>query len=250
MGEDGVRVEPVDEHIDIVDAVVGDVVDQLVHLLGVFIEVGQGVLKAHKEVALLENAGAHKAGGELFLPGQCAAAFKALLPALLTVGFKIRRVDKLPPAGDVRADLVLLCDMGRSSRRVGREQDGGAPAVNADGAGLAVAPQIGVDGVGQHHLYGFILHKLPLRLPVGLQKLQKYFFRCGHGDPFLYFLICQNTGRECDGFGAVIIREPRLLAHVADQQTVGLHGGQPLAGKAAGPVRIGAFAAEGAGAGG
>ena len=55
------RLQIINEQLHIAQPVVGDIVDEPVHFIGVFIERGEGVLKAHEKVALLENARAHEA---------------------------------------------------------------------------------------------------------------------------------------------------------------------------------------------
>ena len=151
------------------------------HLLRVLIEVGEGILKAHEKMALLKDAGAHESGDQPFLacllPGQCPA----FLPALGAVGFKVRGVDIVPPAGNIRADFVFLRNEGHGTGGIGRPHDGGAPAVLTGAAPLAVAPEVAVNGVPQRHGQRFVLFQLPFRLAVGLQKFKKYFFWALHG---------------------------------------------------------------------
>ena len=181
MGEDQVRVEVVNEHFHIADAVIGDVIDQLMHLLRVLIEVGEGILKAHEKMALLKDAGAHETGDQpvltRFLPGQRPA----FLPALGAVGFKVRGMDKVPPAGDVRADLIFLGNVGHGAGSLRRPHDGGAPTVLTGAAPLPVAPEVAVDGVPQRHGQRFVLFQLPFRLAVWLEKFKEYLFWALHG---------------------------------------------------------------------
>ena len=146
----------VDEHLHVPQTVFGDVVDKRVHVLRVLIEVRQRVLKAHEEVALLENAGTHEARQQLPLPAGASGPGAYLLPPL-GAGSDVGRVYRLAPAGDIRADGHTVGGDGHGTRRIGGPADGGAPAVLADGAALAVAPQIGVDGVVQAHVQRLVL---------------------------------------------------------------------------------------------
>ena len=149
------------------------------HLLRVLIQVRQRVLKAHQEVALLEDTGTHKACQQLLLPAGRPCRGAARLPAL-RAGGDIRRVHRLPPAGNVRTHRQAVCGDGHRPRRVGGKADGGAPAVFADGPPLPVAPQIGVDGIVQAHVQRLVLAQLAIRLAIGLQQLQKVLLGCHH----------------------------------------------------------------------
>ena len=71
-------------------AVGGDVVDERAHLVGVLVEVGERGLEAHEEVALLEDAGAHEAGGELLAAHGFSASGAGGLPAGGAVGARGR----------------------------------------------------------------------------------------------------------------------------------------------------------------
>ena len=180
VGKDDVRLQPVDQQLHIAQPVLGDVFDQLVHLLRMLVEVGQCVLKAHQKVALLKNARSHEARQQLLLPAGLPRLGPALLPALGTVGRQLRRMDRLPPPRHIGAYRQTVAGEGHRPGRVRRKADGGAPPVHADGPPLPVAPQIGVDGVRHAHLQRLILPQLPVRLPIGLQKRQKVLSGCHH----------------------------------------------------------------------
>ena len=181
VGEDHVRLQVVDKQLHIAQPVLQNVLDQLVHLLRMLVEVGQRVLKAHKEVALLKDAGAHEPRQQLLLAAGVPGLPAAVLPALGAVGRQIRGVYRLPPPGHVRAHRQTVPCQRHGAGRVRREADGGAPAVHADGAPLPVSPQVCVGRVVQAHMQRLVLPQLPLRLAVRLQKLQKVLFCCHHG---------------------------------------------------------------------
>ena len=202
MGKDHVRLEMVDEQLHIAQPVLGDVLDELVHLLRVLVQGGEGVLKAREEVALLEYARAHKAGHQLLLSGGGPGLAAAFLPALGAAGRQIRRVYRLPPPGDVGAYRQLIAVYGDRAGRVLRKADGRAPPVLRHRATPPVAPQIGVDGVVQAHVERLVLPEHPLRPAVRLQKLKKDLLCCLHG---LSPLCIEHAGRICHGACAVII---------------------------------------------
>ena len=181
MGEDNVRVEVVDKQLHIAQAVVGDVVNEPVHFLGMLVKGGEGVFKAHEEVALLKNTRAHEACQELFLSGDGAGGGAAVLPARGAVGRQVRGMDRLLPARHIRADGEVIAVDGDGAGSVLGEADGGAPAVAADGAPAAVAAQVGIDGVGKAQVQGLILLEHALRAAIRLQQLQKIFLGGLHG---------------------------------------------------------------------
>ena len=190
MGEDDVRVQVVDEHLHVFEAVIGDVVYELVHLIGVLVEVGERVLKAHEKVALLEYAGAHEAGHKL-LAAHGLGLGADVLPAGGAVGLQVRGVDIVAPVGYVAEHFQLVAGVRHGAGRVGGEEDGCAPLVHAGGAADAVAAQVGVYGVAGHHGQGLVLVEDALRPSVWLEHFKENLAWCGHGfDPLIY----QNTG--------------------------------------------------------
>ena len=86
MGEQHVGLQAVDEHFGVGQPELGDGFNELVHLVRVLVQGGEGVLKVHKEVALFEDAGAHKAGDQAVVPGGGVGGGTGLLPALGAVG--------------------------------------------------------------------------------------------------------------------------------------------------------------------
>ena len=55
VGEQHVGLQAVDEHFGIGQPELGDGFNELVHLVRVLVQGGEGVLKVHKEVALLKD---------------------------------------------------------------------------------------------------------------------------------------------------------------------------------------------------
>ena len=104
MGEDDIGLQAVDQTADIVKTVLRDRLDERVHLVGMLVERGQRIFKAHEEVALLKNACAHEAGEELALGVRGGARARAALLPALGADTQIGHVDGLFPAGDIRAD--------------------------------------------------------------------------------------------------------------------------------------------------
>lgn len=104
MGEDDIGLQAVDQTADIVETVLRDRLDELVHLVGMLVERGQRIFKAHEEVALLKNACAHEAGEELALGVRGGARARAALLPALGADAQIGHVDGPFPAGDIRAD--------------------------------------------------------------------------------------------------------------------------------------------------
>ena len=182
VGEQHVGLQAVDEHFGIGQPELGDVLNQLVHLVRVLIERGEGVFKIHEEVALLEDAGAHKAGDQAVVPGGLPGGGPGLLPPLGAVGLKIGGVDHLPPTRHVGADGEPAGVDGDGAGGVLWEIDGHAPPVHRGGAPLPVAPEEDVDGVSQIHGQGLVLAQLALRLSVGTEQLQEYLFGRRHDD--------------------------------------------------------------------
>ena len=180
MRENDIRLQPVDKAADIVKAVLGDGLYKLVHLVRVFVQVCERVLKAHEEMALLEYSRTHEPGKEPALGLSKCGVSPACVPPGGAGGVKIRSVYSLSPARDIRADGHSLSVHGHGAGRILREADGRPPPINADCAALAVAAQIGVDRIVQTHMQRLILLQLALRLAVGLDKLKEYLFRCGH----------------------------------------------------------------------
>ena len=164
VGEDDIRMKVIDEQLHIAQAIVGDVVNEPVHFIGMLIKGGEGVFKAHEEVALLKNTRAHEACQELLLSGGGAA----VLPACGTVGRQVRGMDRLLPMRHIRADGEVVRVDGDGPGGVGGKADGGAPAVTADGAAAAVSPQVGVNRVIEAHIQGLVLLQHPLRAAIGL----------------------------------------------------------------------------------
>ena len=179
--KDHVRLQVVDEHPHIRQAILRDVVDERVHLIRMGVKVRERVLKAHKEMALLEYARAHKPGQQMIRPAGSARLGAAGLPPLRTGGLQIRRVHRLTPAHDVRADGETLARVRHRAGRVLGKQDRRTPAVLARCTALAVAAQVGVARVGKAHMQGLVLAQLALRLAVRLEQLEENFFWCGHG---------------------------------------------------------------------
>ena len=179
--KDHVRLQVVDEHAHIRQSVLRDVVNERVHLVRVGVEVRERVLKAHEEVALLENARTHEPGQQVIRPAGGACLGAAGLPSLRAGSLQIRRVHRLAPARDVWADGETLARVRHRAGRILGEQDRRAPAVHARRAALAVAAQIGVARVGKAHVQRLILAQLALRLAVGSDQLEEDLFRCGHG---------------------------------------------------------------------
>ena len=179
--EDDVRLQIVDQHAHIRQAVLGDVVDERVHLVRMCIEVRERILKAHEKVALLENARSHEARQQVVRTAGSACLSTAGLPSLRTGGLQIGGVHRLAPARDIRADGEALARVRHRAGRILGEQDRRAPAVLARRAALAVAAQVGVARVGKAHVQRLILAQLALRLAVGADELEEDLFRCGHG---------------------------------------------------------------------
>ena len=168
VGEDDIRVQVIDEQLHIAQAIVGDVVNEPVHFIGMLIKGGEGVFKAHKEVALLKNTRAHEACQELFLSGGGAGGGAAVLPARSAAGRQVRGMDRLLPMRHIRADGEVVRVDRDGPGGVGGKADGGAPAVTADAAAAAVSSQVGVNRVIETHIQGLVLLQHPLRAAIGL----------------------------------------------------------------------------------
>ena len=182
VGEDDVWLQAVDQAADIVKAVLRDRLDELVHLVGMLVERGQRIFKAHEEVALLKNARAHETGEQCPLGvGGCAHLCAALLPAL-GADAQVGNVDGLFPAGDVCADGQLRRVKRDSAGGILGKADGRAPTVFRHAAALAVAAKEDVDGIAQAHMERLVLAELALGLAVRLDEFKKYLFRGGHGE--------------------------------------------------------------------
>ena len=179
--EDHVRLQIVDQHTHIRQAIFSDVVNERVHLVRVCIEVRERVLKAHEKVALLKNARAHEPGQQVIRPAGGTRLGAAGLPPLRAGSLQIGRVHRLAPARDVRADGETLARVRHRAGRVLGKQDRRAPAVHARRAALAVAAQVGVARIVEAHVQRLILAQLALRLAVGPDELEKDLFRCRHG---------------------------------------------------------------------
>ena len=179
--KDDIRLQMVDEHAHIRQAVLRDVVNKRVHLVRMRVEIRERVLKAHEEVALLENARAHEPGQQVIRPAGGARLGAAGVPPFRAGGLQIGRVHRLAPARDVRADGKALARIRHRAGCILGKQDRRAPAVHARRAALAVAAQVGVARVGEAHVQRLILAQLALRLAVGPDELEEDLFRCGHG---------------------------------------------------------------------
>ena len=174
--EDNVRLQIVDEHFHIAQAVLGYIFDKLVHLARMLIEVGERRLKAHEEMALLEYARAHKSGDELLISGRLARFSAALIPAFRAGALDIRRMHRFVPARYITAHRHVAVVKRHCARCILREAYGRSPTVNADGSALAVAAQICVYGVIQAHMQRLVLFQLTLGLRVGLEHFKKDLF--------------------------------------------------------------------------
>ena len=173
MSKDHIRLQSVHQQLYITDAVFGNVVNQFMHLIRILIKVGQGIFKAHQEVELFEDAGTHEPGNQPVISGLFPGIADIFIPAVLTVGSDIRRMDIVPPVRDILEHLQFLgCNRHRSGR-VRREIDGRAPAVLGDSAADPAAPEETVDRVPQRHVKGFVLFQLAFGLAVGFQQFKK-----------------------------------------------------------------------------
>ena len=172
MGEDDVGLQVVHQQLGILEAVLGNGVHQIVHIVGLQQQVHQGILKAHQVVALLEDAGAHKAHGQVLVVVDGGGGGDGLLPAVGAVGHQVRHLDRIPPAGDIRADLIIVGHMGHRAGSVLGEQDLGAPLVIAGHAALAVAAGILLQRIVHHRYKGLVLAQQPLGLTVALEGFQ------------------------------------------------------------------------------
>ena len=220
MRENDVGLQIIYEQLHIAEAVLGYVLYKLVHLVGVLVKRGKGVFKIHEEVALLENARAHKAGKQLIIACLLARLFAALLPALRAACGKVGRVHDLPPARYVRADRKLRRMHRNGSRRILGKAYRRSPSVNAHAAAPAVAAQKRVYRIVQAHMQRLVLLELPLGLAVGLQKLEKYFLCSLHYSSLLIVKHARGIGhRE----RTVIIFKSRLQANIADPKSERLH---------------------------
>ena len=179
--EDDVRLQIVDEHAHIRQAVLRDVVDERMHLVRMRIEVRERILKAHEKVALLENARSHEPGQQVVRTAGSARLSTAGLPSLRAGGLQIGSVHRLAPARDIRADGEALARVRHRAGGILGKQDRRAPAVLARRAALAVAAQVRVARIVQAHMQRLILAQLALGLTVGADELEKDLFRCGHG---------------------------------------------------------------------
>ena len=179
--EDDVRLQIIDQHAHIRQAVLGDVVDERVHLVRMRVEVRERVLKAHEEVALLKNARAHEARQQPLRLAGGARLQTAGLPPIRTGGLKIGSVHRFAPARDVRAHGKPLARVRHRAGGIFRKQNRRAPAVLTRRAALAVAAQVRVARIVQAHMQRLVLAQLALRLAVGPDDFEEDLFRCGHG---------------------------------------------------------------------
>ena len=178
-------MKPVDQHLHIPEPVLQDIVDQFMHLPGIFVQICQYIGEGNQEVALFENAGAHEAGDQFLAPGIHGPGFlPAGFPVPAGTDGQIRCLRKFTPAGDILHHLGLLGDVRHGPRRILREVDDRSPAVPAHGAPHPVAPQVRVDRVVHDHIQCFILPENAVRPSVLLQKFEEKFLRCHH------FLSC------------------------------------------------------------
>ena len=181
MREDDIRLQIVDQHAHIRQAVLGDVVDERVHLVRMCIEVRERILKAHEKVALLKDARSHEARQQVVRTAGSARLSTAGLPSLRAGSLQIGSMDRLAPARDIRAHGKPLARVRHRAGGILGKQDRRAPAVLARRAALAVAAQVGVARVGKAHVQCLILAQLALGLAVGSDELEEDLFRCGHG---------------------------------------------------------------------
>ena len=163
VGEDDVRLQSLDQHPNELQSVLKDVVDQLVHFLWVLVEVGQSVLEAHQEVALLKDSGSHKTRQKALISRFFPLDLSEFFPALLAVVSDIRCVDHLFPPGDVLQHCGLFRMVRDGARGILRKQNGHAPPVFGAGSPNLSFPKVPVHRISQSHLQGFVLVQQALR---------------------------------------------------------------------------------------
>ena len=139
--------------------VVGDVVNELVHLVGVGVEGQQGLIDAHQVVHLLKNAGENGAGAELLPAVHRLGGGLVVLPGGLG-DVQIGMLHGVFPVLDVLDDPVLVVMDGELAGQALGPVDGDAPAV-FDGAAAGTGHGVlSHDGVAKEHGEEFVLvHK-------------------------------------------------------------------------------------------
>ena len=117
MGEHYVWLQTVDEHFDILQTVLQNVLNQRVHFIRMLIESGQRVFKTHQEMAFFKNAGSHKTGYQCLFTGNLTPALSAFFPACGAVCQKIRGMNNFFPARYIRAYRNLRAVEGHRAGR-------------------------------------------------------------------------------------------------------------------------------------
>ena len=158
------------------------------HLGGMFVKIGESVLKAHEEVALLEKTGRHERAEQLILSAHTASKLFGLFPALGYTG-DIGSVDIVAPVGDVLENLGLVVDDGHGAGVVFRPCNGHAPLVNYGRAGHSSGVEKAAERVEQEYRQCLILLEQAFGFSVRLEEFEEYFFRCLHGFSLQSLLI-------------------------------------------------------------
>ena len=130
--------------------VFGDVIDQLVHLVGVGVEGHQRLLNAHQVVHLLEDAGGDGGGNKVLLPvdgRRCRLVGRPGLVGEVRAG----HLHGLLPLGDVLHHPVFVVMDGELAGQTGGPVLGDAPGVHHRAAAGGAAGGLAGDGVAPDH---------------------------------------------------------------------------------------------------
>ena len=127
------------DHVAALQLPLGDVFDEVVHVLGVLVEGHEGVGDLHQVVALLKDAGRHERGHVLLVAVDLLDLGLAGLPLGLGIVQHIGGMDLVAPLLDVLADDKAGLVHGEGAGLALGPRDGDAPVVDlVELAGLGV----------------------------------------------------------------------------------------------------------------
>ena len=129
MVEEGVGLQMLADLLGILELPLGDVVDELVHGLGLLVEVDEAVLNLHQIVALLKDAGGHIVGDKLLIAVHLLGLSHKGSPILVGEDH-VGRMDFFLPLGHVGADDLVAGVDREGAGGAGRPGTGHAPGVD------------------------------------------------------------------------------------------------------------------------
>jgi len=176
---DDVRVQPCRHQLHIPAFPVGDVLDELVHALGLGQKRLHGRDHAHEGVDVLEQAREHNGPDKDLVPVVLAVVLLRLLPDLLRE-VERGRMNLLLPAGDVLNHEMLAVLPGERAGDALRPHPGDAPQVlglrHLRRPGLGIGRAVWV-GEGIHHEVELVDEAVGMAAVDGFQKVLS---RCQH----------------------------------------------------------------------